>query len=115
MARLDDLPISEPQIQLLKIDVEGYEKFVLEGASKTLDRVSCVYFESWEHHFKRYGYACRDVITLLARKGFTILRPTGNDSVISVEMDYSSTVCENLMAVRGLEDFLQRTQFRLAA
>ena len=32
--KLDDLPISETSISLIKIDVEGYEKFVLDGAPK---------------------------------------------------------------------------------
>ena len=115
MVKLDDLPITEPRIQLLKIDVEGYEKFVLEGASRTLERVSCIYFESWERHFKRYGYACSDVTKLLVAKGFTILRVIGNESIVPVKMDHNSTACENLIAVRVLEDFLERTQFRLEA
>ncbi len=115
MVRLDDLPITEPRIQLLKIDVEGYEKFVLEGALRTLGKVSCVYFESWDRHSKRYGYACSDITRILAETGFTILKFVGEDSVAPVEIDHNSTACENLMAVRELEDFLQRTEFRLAA
>jgi FkbM family methyltransferase len=111
MERLDDLPILEQHIELLKIDVEGYEKFVLEGAPKTLDVVSCVYLESWEAHFSRYGYACRDVIDLLAKKGFTILKFNENDSVAPVNAEHSSRHLENLIAVRVLEDFLERTRF----
>ena len=74
MARLDDLRLSEGAIQLLKIDVEGYEKFVLEGAPQTLERVSCIYFESYERHFSRYGYSCCDVIDLSEKRGFTLLK-----------------------------------------
>jgi FkbM family methyltransferase len=115
MARLDHLALLESHIQLLKIDVEGYEKFVLDGASTTLGKVSCIYFESWERHFSKYGYACRDVINLLTGKGFTVLKFVDNESVVPVKVDHSSTVCENLVAVRTLEDFLERTQFRLTA
>lgn len=115
MARLDDLPLPESHIQLLKIDVEGYEKFVLEGASRTLEKVSCIYFESWERHFGRYGYACRDVTNLLAKKGFTLLKLVGNESVVPVEDEHTSITCENLVAVRELRDFLERTQFHLTA
>lgn len=115
MARLDDLALLESHIQLLKIDVEGYEKFVLDGASSTLRKVSCIYFESWERHFSKYGYTCRDVINLLSEQGFTVLKFADNESVVRVEVDHSSTVCENLVAARTLEDLLERTQFRLRA
>ncbi len=113
MSRLDDVLLSESHIQLLKIDVEGYEKFVLEGASRTLEKVICIYFESWERHFSRYGYACRDVVNLLINKGFTVLKFTSNESVVRVNVDHNSATCENLIAVRVLEHFLERTQFSL--
>ena len=105
--------ISQRACHFLKIDVEGYEKFVLEGAPSTLDRVSCVYLESWEGHFSRYRYACRDVTNLLAKKGFTVLKLMENQSVVPVSTDYSSRTLENLIAVRELEDFLERTRFGL--
>jgi FkbM family methyltransferase len=115
MARLDDVPIPDRHIQLLKIDVEGYEKFVLEGAPKTLQKVSCIYFESCESHFSRYGYACSDVIGLLVRKGFTVLKLVDSERIVPVHAYYCSSECENLMAVRPLEDFLKRTQFHMTA
>lgn len=115
MARLDDLRIPEPHIQLLKVDVEGYEKFVLQGAWNTLEKVSCVYFESWEGHFKRYGYHCGELIDLLSQKGFTVLKFAGNDTVVPVGKEYSSAALENLVAVQVLDDFLGRTRLHLAA
>ena len=36
ICKLDDLPINESSIALMKIDVEGYEQFVLLGALKKL-------------------------------------------------------------------------------
>jgi FkbM family methyltransferase len=114
MVRLDDVPLSEFPIQLLKVDVEGYEKFVLEGAQTTLRRVSCLYLESYEHHFARYGYACGDVINFLGRSGFTVLRLIDNELVAPIRLGYSSTYCENLIAVRDLKEFLARTQYTLA-
>jgi len=114
MIRLDDLPISEGAIELLKIDVEGYEKFVLEGASHTLRKVSCVYIESDETHFAKYGYRCADPICLLQDNGFTMFRLTDDGLVAPIHAHYSSARCENLIAVRNLEAFLQRTGFRRA-
>lgn len=114
MIRLDDLPMSEGSIELLKIDVEGYEKFVLEGAPRTLRKVSCIYIESDETHFAKYGYGCADVIGLLQDSGFTIFRLTDDGAVAPIHSHYSSAHCENLIAVRNLEAFLQRTGFRPA-
>ena len=111
---MDDLPISEGCIELLKIDVEGFEKFVLEGAPQTLSKVSCVYIESDEAHFAKYGYSCADVIGLLQDSGFTMLRLTDDGAVAPICSQYSSVHCENLIAVRNLKTFLERTGFRPA-
>jgi FkbM family methyltransferase len=115
MTRLDDVPIAERHIQLLKIDVEGYEKFVLEGASRRLHTTSCVYFESSEWNFKRYGYTCGDLLEILVDSGFRIFRLVGNDTLVAVEVGYKSATLENLIAVRDLDEFLYRTRFYLAA
>ena len=112
-AKLDGLPITEQDIRLLKIDVEGYEKFVLEGATETLNRISCVYFESCECHFERYNYTCRDVTGLLLQNHFKVVRFTGDHSLAPVNTDYSSKALENLVAVRDMDDFLNRTQLHL--
>src|SRR5262249_17858089 len=47
VVRLDSLPIRDAEIALLKVDVEGYEKFVLDGASGLLPRVQCAFVETW--------------------------------------------------------------------
>jgi hypothetical protein len=93
----------------------GYEKFLFEGASRTLEKVSFIYFEPWDRHFSRYGHVRRDVINLPAKKGFTLSKLVGNESVVPAEDDHSSITCENLVAVRELKHFLERTQFHLTA
>jgi FkbM family methyltransferase len=115
ITRLDDVPIAERHIQLLKIDVEGYEKFVLEGASRRLGNTSCVYFESSERNFRRYGYTCGDLLEILVESGFKIFKFAGNDTLVAVDVGYKSATLENLIAVRDLGEFLYRTQFHLAA
>ena len=54
ICKLDDLPINESSIELMKIDVEGYEKAVLEGARETIirDRPSLL-IEMEEAHTKQ--------------------------------------------------------------
>ena len=56
-------------IDFLKIDVEGNEKAVLEGAKETLARFQpLVYTELLRKHAKRFGYHPNDVIAFM--KGF---------------------------------------------
>jgi len=98
LRRLDDiigLQVNK-RIALLKIDVEGYEKFVLEGASQLLARTDAVYFESWNAHFSRYQYSLQEVLALLRRFGFEVSTLSGN----IVDESYESTNCENLLAAR---------------
>jgi FkbM family methyltransferase len=83
----------------LKIDVEGYEKFVLEGGTVTLANVECVYIESFEREFAKYGYHNRDVLELLQRAGLSIFRYDGRAWKL-IGMDHVSETVENLLAVR---------------
>ena len=111
---LDGLLPGSPSIALLKIDVEGFEKFVLEGAERILRKTKCVYFESWDEHFKRFGYCVNDVIQLLERGGFTIYRLPAGDAVTPVSHDHHSPLCEDLVAVKDTRDFLDRTGFTIS-
>ena len=109
--RLDDLDINTAEITLLKIDVEGFEKYVLEGASKRLEKTKCVYFESWHQHLARYGDTEKDVFDLLMQQGFQIFKISTLDSLRAIPNDYISEQSENLVAVRDIDSFLQVTNF----
>lgn len=109
MSKLDDLPIPEAKVSLLKIDVEGYEKFVVEGGKRVISKTQCVYFESFEEHYLKFGYKTRDMLELLVNSGFKILKAIDDLTVCSVSGDYVSQECENLIAVRDLNSFLSRT------
>ena len=93
---LDQLLGGTP-VSLLKIDVEGFEKFVLEGAKKTLRVTRCVYIQSFEQQFIEYGYHTSDVLRLLEDAGLTVLR---HIDWSRVEPDYTSASVENLVALR---------------
>ena len=110
---LDEVIPNEARIALLKIDVEGYELFVLQGASSTLDRTAVVYFESWQTHFERYGYLPADVVTFLEGKGFSVYQ-NGRDRLERVDATHCSASCENLVAIRDAADFVSRTGFTLS-
>jgi FkbM family methyltransferase len=97
LCRLDELIPKTQSIALLKIDVEGYEKFVLEGAMRLLPKVEFIYFESYEPHFHRFGYRLQDIVHFLENFGFTVFRLDGQ----KVADDYESVQCENLLARRS--------------
>ena len=108
---LDSLPIPERPIALLKIDTEGYERFVFEGAKRTLQVIECIYFESWDQHFRKYGYTCYDLFELLKKYGFQIFQMHQNATICPVPPSYASESNENLLAIRSLDKFLRRTHF----
>ena len=99
------------RIALLKIDVEGFEKFVFEGAQDVLSVTDCVYFEAWDQHFEKYGYSTNDVLELLRCAGFGIFRLSSEDRVLPVPTDFHAMACENLIAIKQVKDFSRRTRF----
>jgi FkbM family methyltransferase len=109
---LDALEIAEPQIHLLKVDTEGYEKFVFQGASQLLTKTSTIYFESWDTSFARYGYRSPDVFRLLEAAGFRVFS-LRNDTFTPISDDYHSDGVENLLALRSPQHFMERTGFTL--
>ena len=58
-------------VDFMKIDVEGNEKFVLEGAKEVLRRHHpLVYCELLRKHAKRFGYHPNDVISYMGDYGY---------------------------------------------
>jgi FkbM family methyltransferase len=107
MARLDKILDREKKIALLKIDVEGYEKFVLEGASGLLPCVEAIFFEYFATNYSRYGYSGPTLMSDLERAGFRIYRLSEGGCNV-VRSDDEGTSCENLVAVRDEQDFFVR-------
>jgi FkbM family methyltransferase len=58
------------RIDLLKIDVEGFEMRVLEGAADILDRVGCIYIEVLDHNLRKFGSSASELIRFLTQRGF---------------------------------------------
>ena len=110
--RLDSIVPSGTAIRLLKLDVEGYEKFALEGAGSLLQTTEAVYFESFEVLFARYNCQCSETFDLLRQHGFVIVR-AGDDGILMPLPDgYVSRQVENLIAVRDLDNFIGVTGYR---
>ena len=96
-----------PPTALLKIDVEGYEQFVLRGATETLARTACVYFESSAENFAQHGYTLGEIVEMLAPLGFEVRRLDGAGPTTAVTSADGSSELEDLVAVRDI-DYLHR-------
>ena len=107
---LDDFTADCSRVDLLKLDVEGYEKYVLEGGSRTLAKTQCVYFEISDQHTSAFGYSVRDLLTGLADLNFRlfICRDAERLTPISCEHVVQGTY-ENAIAIRNLDEFRRRT------
>ncbi|RKY06137.1 MAG: hypothetical protein DRP65_12145 [Planctomycetota bacterium] len=110
MKPLDNIDIGESSIALLKVDVEGYEKFVLEGAGRLLENILCICYESAEDHFRKFGYSCAELNDILRAKGFNLFR-FANDRLLRIDKSYISENPENIIAVRDIDDFKKRTGY----
>jgi FkbM family methyltransferase len=113
LCRLDNLPIETASIALLKVDVEGFEKFVFEGAERVLKATKCIFFESWEENFRRYCYSSKNLIELLEHGGFSIYRISAPSTAERIRHGLISPICENLVAIRNVGDFISRTGFTI--
>jgi len=100
LAPLDTF-LPEGPIHLLKVDVEGYEKFVFEGARKTLDRTQYIYFEAKESHFNDLGYTFADLHDVVSGAGFSIAFME-EGRLNEVARDRIFDECVNLFASRDM-------------
>jgi FkbM family methyltransferase len=65
-------PVEWPGPYLLKLDVQGYELSVLEGAENTLARAEAVYLEVSYLPYNRGAPLFQEVVAFMARKGFLV-------------------------------------------
>ena len=115
VARLDDLVPERTPIALLKVDVEGYEKFVFEGAPELLTQARCLYFEVSSLHFPQFGYSTRDLLTLVERAGFRLFRANDRRALLPITTRFDTADFENLVALRDVNDFMRRSGWSLGA
>lgn len=116
MRRLDDFGLDHLPIGVIKIDVEGYELFVLRGAARTVARASFLYLEASDIHYARYGYSTADLIRLLTDWGWELYRFVSPDAIERVSLDtprLSEKEWENWVATRSLQSLLERVPYQV--
>jgi len=69
--KIDDLELD--RVDFVKIDVQGYEKFVLEGMIHTIEKTSPLLVVEFEdHQLSKFGYQSSDLVQLLKGLGYVI-------------------------------------------
>lgn len=116
MRQLDSIePAPGRSIALLKIDVEGFELPILQGASQTLTRVQAILYEACDAHFARFGYRFAQLLQWLENCGFTSYHlEVRRGHLVPVQREGSLPGCCNLLALRDPAGFCTRTGFTLA-
>lgn len=101
MATLDEkVSLITGRIRLLKVDVEGYEKFVLLGAAKTLERTDYVYLEVFEDNFAAFNYTTGELIKTLQDFDFCFYRIDEKGNAITIGADFIPDKCMNIVGKR---------------
>lgn len=108
---LDNLGLPS-RITVLKIDVEGYELFVLHGAETILSRTQFILFEAWDKHFAKYGYEFSAVADFLHFRGFELGIPNGN-SLNVVDSLFRPSNCTNVLAYRSRDSLIDLTRWTI--
>ena len=108
-----DTAVPAQPIAFLKVDVEGSELRVLEGARQTLTRTACVNCEMGEDHYRRYGYGMTDLIAFLRDAGFQTYVTTEARSLRAIDASFSESGGHEIVAVKDPADFTRRTGWQL--
>jgi hypothetical protein len=111
---LDDFAAHYSKVDLIKMDVEGYEKVVCDGGVKTLEKTGCIYFEMGEEMFKKYGHSLKDFLIGLDKMGFRLFLRKQPNVLEPINCEYRLSVHHtNAFAIRNIPDFIRRTGWQI--
>ena len=81
MVTLDSICINLETIDILKIDVEGYEYKVIQGATKTLEKTKILMIEIINDLAKDFGKSLRETKDLIISYGFELVNNNNNNYI----------------------------------
>lgn len=114
--RLDEL-VDSTNIALLKIDVEGYEKFVLMGTTNLFKHIKCIIFEATDWAMAKYDYSIESIYDILLDNNFQLFRVSGIMEISAIMKDYQPKKHfiggEDLLAIKNVDDFILRTNYKI--
>lgn len=113
--RLDNESLPE-HIDLIKIDVEGYELEVFHGANHVLSRTDAIFFEIYDKNLSTFSHSGRDIIEFLEKMNYKIFKiDIVNKTLQSVSLHGydGSPECENMLAVRDRDKLLSRINYTI--
>jgi FkbM family methyltransferase len=100
--RLDDL-LKDKTPVFLKIDVEGFEYFVLKGATNVLATESLKYIIiEFNFSSSKYGHTNEEIFELLTTNGFVPVRYDSENKVINVVHTYNKDKFNTVFIRRNL-------------
>lgn len=88
-------------IDLIKVDIEGYELFCFKGAVETLKKTKKIIFESIETLTIAYGYSGSDIISFLNDLNFAVYKLDDVHLINKLDLNYKSGYNEDLIAVNN--------------
>lgn len=105
---LDEVSAGVDEISLLKVDVEGYEKFVFKGAAETLRKSRVVYYECYEKNFNNFGCRGDEVHDIVSSAGFELFT-LEDGKLTGLTMSTGGDKVENIVAVKDRGELAART------
>ena len=98
-----DRLLGDIDVDLLKIDTEGFELHVLAGATETLKRCTAIYIEDSDRNLRRYGGSSARLRRTLREAGFLPFRVAGDRAVAVGTTDdaRAGRGAENLVAIKS--------------
>lgn len=91
----DEVAENLTRLDLMKIDVEGFEMKVLKGAEKALTKFRpALFVELADENLREQGSSARELVTFLERLGYKITNAQSGESVASSSANLNGIDCD---------------------